>query len=226
MKKLLVVLMLITCTFTMQACFIQFPLFLDVPRIDVLDDTLTYNGKEYQFIDYNIGIGYNYISPITRVGWTHGPYMKKSGVYTFDDDLEKNFIRVEGSTPRIGVNKEYNMIPVFECHIDKIKVIGKTKISVTGNSMILVTENSVGYMDIEEVGFNQLIDFETTLERTSSFSNGYKGDVKVILYEYPFLSYRFSLYLVDGKYIMEVSDRHLDYTYYPIQEEYYYLFTK
>jgi hypothetical protein len=217
MKKLLVVLMLITCTFTMQACFIQFPLFLDVPRIDVLDDTLTYNGKEYQFIDYNIGIGYNYISPITRVGWTHGPYMKKSGVYTFDDDLEKNFIRVEGSTPRIGVNKEYNMIPVFECHIDKIEVIAKSNIWVTGNSV---------YMDIEVIGFNQLIDFETSIEETSSFNNSYQYTVYVSLFEYPFLSFMFSIFLVDGQYIMDVLDSHNKATYYPIQEAYLYLFTK
>ncbi|MDP2425892.1 MAG: hypothetical protein U1C51_02200 [Candidatus Izemoplasmatales bacterium] len=210
MKKLLVVLMLITCTFTMQACFIQFPLFLDVPRIDINDGHLTYDGKEYIYLDYNLWIHYNNFSPITQVGWTHGPYFQKMGVYTFDEDLEKNFIRVEGSTPRIGVNKEYNMIPVFECQINKI----------------WVTENSVGYMDIEEVGFNQLIDFETTLERTSSFSNGYKGDVNVTLYEYPFLRFRFVLYLVEGKYIMRVSDSNLNYTYYPIQEEYYYLFTK
>ncbi|MDP2425180.1 MAG: hypothetical protein Q8M70_02290 [bacterium] len=210
MKKLLVVLMLITCTFTMQACFIQFPLFLDVPRIDVLDDTLTYNGKEYQFIHYNLGINYNHTSPITRVGWTHGPYLYKMGVYTFDEDLEKNFIRVEGSTPRIGVNKEYNMIPVFECQINKIWVPGK----------------SIGSKDIEVMGFNQLVNFETSIERTSSFNNSYQYTVYVRLFEYPFLSYMFSILLVDGQYIMDVLDRHANQTFYPIQAEYYYLFTK
>lgn len=210
MKKLLAILMLITCSFTMQGCFIQFPLFLDVPRIDVKDDTLTYNGKEYQFIDYNLGIHYNTFSPMTQVGWTHGPYLHKMGVFTFDDDLEKNFVWVEGSTPRIGVNKEYNMIPLFECQISKIRV--------RANSMI--------YKDIDVIGLNQLVDFETSIERTSSFDNSYRGYVDVTLQEYPFLSYRFSLYLVDGKYVMEVSDRSLNYTYYPIQAEYYYLFQK
>jgi hypothetical protein len=210
MKKILVILMLITCTFAMQGCFIQFPLFLDVPRIDVLDDTLTYNGKEYQFIHYNLGIQYNNLSPITQVGWTHGPYLYKMGVFTFDDDLEKNFIRVEGSTPRIGVNKEYNMIPLFECQFNKIWVPGK----------------SIGNKDIEVMGFNQLVNFETSIERTSSFENSSRGYVSVTLKEYPFLSYSFSLYLVDGKYIMGVLDSHLNRTFYPIYEEYYYLFTK
>ena len=210
MKKILVILMLITCTFAMQGCFIQFPLFLDVPRIDVLDDTLTYNGKEYQYIHYNLGIHYNTFSPITQVGWTHGPYLYKMGVFTFDDDLEKNFIWVEGSTARIGVNKDYSMIPLFECQFNKIWVPGK----------------SLGYKDIDTLRLNQLVDFETSIERTSSFENSYRGIVGVTLKEYPFLSYSFSLYLVDGKYVMEVSDRSLNYTYFPIQAEYYYLFQK
>jgi hypothetical protein len=193
-----------------KGCFIQFPLFLDVPRIDVKDDTLTYNGKEYQFIDYNLGIHYNTFSPMTQVGWTHGPYLHKMGVFTFDDDLEKNFIWMDGSTPRIGVNKDYSLIPWFECHIDKI----------------LATGISNRYLDIEAMTFDQLVDFETSIERTTSFDNSSRGHVRVTLKEYPFLSYRFSLYLVDGKYVMRVSDCSLNYTYYPIQAEYYYLFTK
>ena len=210
MKKLLVILMLITCTFATQGCFIQFPLFVDVPRIDIKNEQLTYDGKEYQYIDYNIGINYNYLSPITQVGWTHGPYLHKMGVFTFDDDLEKNFIRVEGSTPRIGVNKDYSLIPWFECHIDKIWATGIRN----------------RYLDIEVMTFDQLINFETSVERTSSFNNSFQYLTIVRLLEYPFLSYTFGVFLVDGQYIMNVLDSHNIETFYPIQAEYYYLFQK
>ena len=76
MKKLLVILMLITCTFAMQGCFIQFPLFVDVPRIDIKDGRLTYDGKEYILLE-DYSVTYNFESPITQVGWTHGPYFHK-----------------------------------------------------------------------------------------------------------------------------------------------------
>ncbi len=209
MKKLLVILMLITCTFAMQGCFIQFPLFVDVPRIDIKDGRLTYDGKEYILLE-DYSVTYNFESPITQVGWTHGPYFHKMGVYTFDDDLEKNFIGVEGSTARLGVNKDYSMTPLFECHINKIWVPGKSK----------------GYKDIEVMTFDQLINFETSIEVTSSFNNSFQYRVYVRLLEYPFLGHSFGMFLVDGQYIMNVLDSHNIETFYPIQAEYYYLFQK
>lgn len=225
MKKLLVILMLITCTFAMQGCFIQFPLFVDVPRIDIKDGRLTYDGKEYILLEY-YSLTYNFESPITQVGWTHGPYTKKMAVYTFDDDLEKNFIGVEGTTARLGVNKDYNMIPLFECHINEIWV-GKTIVTYKPINVIWVGENIMIYKDIEAIRLNQLVDFETSIERTTSFDNSSRGHVRVTLKEYPFLSYRFSsLYLVDEKFIMGVLDSHNIETFYPIQAEYYYLFQK
>lgn len=207
MKKLLVILMLITCTFAMQGCNNPFS------YIKVKNNTLTYGGNVYVFLE-GYEFRYNRFSPMTQVGWTdyttYFDIFPSFEVFTFDDDIEENFIYVDGYPPRIGVNKEYNMTPLFECQVNQIWVSGKSK----------------GYKDIEVMGFDQLVNFETSVERTSSFNNSFQYNVYVIFLEYPFLSYMFSIFLVEGKYIMDVVDSHLNQTFYPIYEEYYYLFEK
>ena len=105
---------------------------------------------------------------------------------------------------------DYNMIPWFECHIDKIWATGI----------------SVGYLDIEVMTFDQFINFETSIERTSSFNNSFQYNVYLRLLEYPSLGHSFRMFLVDGQYIMDVLDTQSIATYYPIQAEYYYLSMK